>query len=447
MEFKTIKPKDDALIVRHNKLIEARYETTLHQQRIMLWLISEIRPEDREFQKYRVTIKELARFIGIEKNKNIYHELAIATKGMVGCVIEIGEIGEGRLLQMGLIRLVEYRYGEGFIDISVNPELLPYLIELKANFTTAYLRDLMAMRSVYSIRLYDLLNQYRKIGKRTLEVEEIKRIFKIEEKYTEYKNFKARVVVPAVKEIEARTDLLVSLIEKKTGRSVTALEFTIRTKKGFLITSEADEAQPKDTDLYRRLLSHGVKEKEAKKYLELYGESDPARISENLDKLEEGIEAGKVKNSSAWLRKAIDEDYRDQKSLFQINNEKAITEAKERKREREARAQQARAIEQQIELQEKAYVTYRQEFVESVITSIPVNELRIWEEEFSQTLEGFFKTEWMKRRDWKNRITVTKTEKFIAQKTGRLCASQEDFYKENGFEPVEALQRRREALL
>ena len=95
MEVRTIKPKEDALVVRHNKLIEARYTTTLHQQRIMLWLISEIRPEDREFQTYRVTVKELAKFIGVEGNKNIYREIAEATQGMVGRVVEIGSIEEG----------------------------------------------------------------------------------------------------------------------------------------------------------------------------------------------------------------------------------------------------------------------------------------------------------------------------------------------------------------
>ena len=202
MEFRTIKPKEDALVVRHNKLIEARYTTTLHQQRIMLWLISEIRPEDREFQTYRVTVKELAKFIGVEGNKNIYKEIAEATQGMVGRVVEIGSIEEGELLQVGLIRTAKHKLGTGFIDISVNPELLPYLIDLKNNFTTAYLRDLLAMKSAYSIRVYDLLNQYRKIGKRTLEVERLKDILGVQEKYKLYGHFKTRVNIPAITEIE-----------------------------------------------------------------------------------------------------------------------------------------------------------------------------------------------------------------------------------------------------
>ena len=150
---------------------------------------------------------------------------------------------------------------------------------------------------------------------------------------------------------------------------------------------------------------------------------------------------------SSWLRKAIDEDYRDQKSLFQINNQKAQADAEERKRERVAKAQKARALEQQIELQEKAYVKHRQEFVGSVVAAIPENVLAEWEGEFSETLEGYFKSEWRKRREWNNRLVLTKAEKFVAEKTGRTCSSQEEFYKEKGYEQVEVLQRQREALL
>ena len=81
---------------------------------------------------------------------------------MVGRVVEIGSLEEGELLQVGLISRAQYKYGDGFIDLSVDPALKPYLLDLKANFTTAYLRDLLSMKSVYGIRMYDLLNQYRK---------------------------------------------------------------------------------------------------------------------------------------------------------------------------------------------------------------------------------------------------------------------------------------------
>ena len=50
---------------RHNHLIEARYRLTLQEQRLLLWLFSEIKPEDTDFKRYRVRIADLAKLIGI----------------------------------------------------------------------------------------------------------------------------------------------------------------------------------------------------------------------------------------------------------------------------------------------------------------------------------------------------------------------------------------------
>ena len=448
MEPRHIKPKENALVVRHNKLIEARYATSLQQQRIMLWLISELRPEDRDFQTYRVSIKELARFVGIDKNKNIYQELAGATKGMIGKVLEIGSIESKELLQVGLISSAKYKIGEGFLDLAISPELMPYLLELKANFTTALLRDLMAMKSAYSIRLYDLLNQYRTIGTRTLDVEELKRLFKMEKKYSHYGHFKTRVIAPAMKEISAVTDLLVSFKEKKAGRMVTALEFTIKTKDGFMREAQQAALREEGRGLYERLIGHGLKEDQANKYIELYGESDPARIKENIAKLEAELKAGKVKNASAWLRRAIDEDYRDQKSLFQVSNEEAQREANARRDEQKVRMRQISALDAQIEKHEDLYFKHRQAFVLQTIAVLSAKEREGWETEFGDALEeGFFKVQWRQKREWGNRLTLSKAEKFITQKTGKSVEGQDAFLKGQGLASIEELYQKREALL
>ena len=447
-EFRNIKPKDDALVVRHNKLIEARYETTLHQQRIMLWLISEIRPEDRDFQKYRVTIKELAKFVGLEKNKNVYRQIAEATGGMVGRLVEIGSLEDDEYLQVSLVSSAKYKIGQGFVDLSIDPELMPYLLDLKANFTKAYLRDLMSMKSAYSIRLYDLLNQYRKVGKRSLEVDELKRMLGIENKYKLYGDFHRRVITPSVKEINERTDLFVAYTERKEGRSVKWLDFTIAVKEVFReARSEEGQGATGSPEMLARLMSHGVKETEALKLINLYGETDPDRITGNLDKLEEGIRAGKIKKPVPWLRKAINEDYRDQKSLFQKNIKDAEREAKERAAERDRKAREVVSIERQMEEQEQAYVSYRREFVASAVAEIDVDSLEEWEEEFRTNLPAPLRKTWGDKPQWDSRLTLSQAEKFIADKVGRRCLDQDVWFSENGYPELEGLQMKREALL
>lgn len=447
MGVRIINPKDEARVVRSNKFLEARYESTLQQQRIMLWLISEIRQEDREFQTYRISIKELAEFVGVGSSKNIYQEMAAATRGMVGRVVEIGSLQDDEYLQVGLISSAKYRIGEGFIDLAISPELKPYLIELKQNFTQAYLRDLMQMKSSYSIRLYDLLHQYRKIGKRRIEVLELKRMLGIEKKYKEYKNFKARVVKPAVDEINARTDLHATYKELKQGRSVAELEFVIQVKEGFRQAEKDRAGEFIDLDLTARIISHGFKEEEAREFVKLYGEADPERLTFHLDQLEAGVESGKVKKPVPWFRKAVEEDYREQKSLFQKGREEAKKEAEERKAERQKRAKEAEALQTQMVKLDREYDEYRIGFIQELVATIEPSTLSEWSEEFKAELPRPLVPMWLKNPDFSARTNLGKAEVFLATKTGQACLEKEDWAKANGKPDYDELARQRVALL
>ena len=61
-----------ALVVKSNKLVEARQRLSIQEQRLILLLISKIRPEDVNFLWYKFQIMDLAKFLGLEKSKRIY---------------------------------------------------------------------------------------------------------------------------------------------------------------------------------------------------------------------------------------------------------------------------------------------------------------------------------------------------------------------------------------
>lgn len=447
MEAKIISPKENAIVVRHNRLLEARYETTLQQQRIMLWLISEIRPEDRDFQTYRVSIKELAQFIGLEGNKNIYKEIAQATKGMIGRVIEIGTLESDEYVQVTLVSAAKYHLGEGYVDLEISPTLRPYLLDLKANFTKAFLHDLMAMKSIYAIRLYDLLNQYRKIGTRRLEISELKKIFRLDKKYKLYADFKKRVIEVALAEIHAKTDLVVTFTEEKRGRKTEALIFTFTVKKGFVLSQDVPQELP-NVGLLELLTRHGMRENQASELVALYGDTDPDRIRLNVEKLERELVEGKnIKRPAAWLKKAIEDDWRDQKTLFQQSREQAELENAQRAKVRREKERKLENIKREIERLEMAYLSYRQEFVRSIINKLSNEELTRWEDDFELTLDPMFKDWWLKNREWESRSMIPKAEKFIKSKTGQECLPEALFLSQNGFSSKDALEVQRMALL
>jgi hypothetical protein len=103
------------------------------------------------------------------------------------------------------------------------------LLELKERFVTNDLRMLLLMRSSYSKRMYLLLKEYSKIGSRTFEIEELQEILKVPKSHKErYGKFKSDVLKRAEIDINKFTDLEVELSEKKLGRKVVRVTYTIR---------------------------------------------------------------------------------------------------------------------------------------------------------------------------------------------------------------------------
>lgn len=119
------------LVVKENRLINAHYDLTLQEKRLILWLISEIGPNDKEFHECRVSVAELANFIGMETPGNLYSRMQKLTKKLMSRVLEIQKPDGKEILQINWINFAHYRRGLGYVDIDLNPKLAPYLLELK----------------------------------------------------------------------------------------------------------------------------------------------------------------------------------------------------------------------------------------------------------------------------------------------------------------------------
>ena len=363
-----ISPKDNAIVTRHNKLIEARYSLTLQEKRILLWLISEIQPDDTDISVFRVGVKEFAEFIGVDKNKNIYREVTDITKRLLDRKsFRIDDIENNTVLQINWIASVKYKINEGYLDIEISRNLRPYLLQLKSNFTSLQLKTAASLSSFYAIRLYELMKQYVKIGKRTISVDELRSYLGIDgSKYKFYKDLRVYAVDIAMREINEKTDIKVSYSERKEGRRIAYLDFIITYQ------SEASQA-PTDVEqrsIFRRLMEMGMPEAEARRTVGVYSTADPERISWHLDELGRRNTAGQVRMPLAWLRKALKEDYRAQPSLLPPG-EKPTDQ----------------------EIQENAAVALERKEMLAVIDALPEDERKRYRNEFiSQVQDGTERT-------------------------------------------------------
>ncbi|KPA16083.1 initiator RepB protein [Candidatus Magnetomorum sp. HK-1] len=220
---------DKALIIKSNKIIEARYKLNPVETKIIMILISLIEPNDSDFKGFKVKVKDVAKLIGL-KSTNKYSRLKAITGKLVEKKLDIEE--EDGLLQVGWLSSAKYYDNDGMIKFTFDPQLKPYLLELKGNFTSYLLKNILSLVNEYSPRIYALLKQYELIGKRKIKLNNLRLILGVKDsQYELYGSFKKHVLKVSQKDIARNTDIQFEFEEVKTGRKVTSLIFKIYSNK------------------------------------------------------------------------------------------------------------------------------------------------------------------------------------------------------------------------
>ena len=215
-------------VTKSNRLIEANYKLGVIEQKIILCLASNIQPTDSDFQTYTLPIKEFTNLLGL-KGSPKYTELRRITKDLMKKVFEVRI--NNKVIQVAWLSYVAYNESEGTIDIRFDPFLRPYLLELKREFTSYKLENVVKLKSTYAIRIYELLKQYEKIQERTFSLNDLRVLLGAEDIYPAYGNFKQRVLLPAQKELKSKTDISFDLEEIKRGKKVVKVKFIIHSDK------------------------------------------------------------------------------------------------------------------------------------------------------------------------------------------------------------------------
>ena len=228
------KINDKNLVVKSNALIESRSKLSLVEQKIVLSVVSMIEPEDKDFKPYIFKITDFMESAGLTGG-SAYKRIREISKGIVEKGIEIINKKENTVLQTTWFSSVLYRNNEGTVDIQVSPELKPYLLGLKREFTEYQLKNVMKLKSQYSIRIYELLKQYKFLGERIFKIKDLKHILKIPEgNYKKYNDFKKKVLLVAQRELLEKTDLNFEFEEIKNGRKVDKIKFIINSNGEYI---------------------------------------------------------------------------------------------------------------------------------------------------------------------------------------------------------------------
>ena len=219
----------DRVARKSNDLIRCfNFDFSAQQQKIILYLVSQIDPWQDDFGCQQIDLLGFCHACGIDSNggKN-YADLKRQIKDLS---FQWYTAHDGS--QRALIWFDAVTINGGVITVEFHKSMKPYLLQLKKNFTQIELVYIFAMKSKYSIRLYELLCSvhYDKFSDYTITypISDLQK--KLGAKYNLYADFKKRVLDVAVQEICECTDKDVTYLEIKERKRVDVIQITISTK-------------------------------------------------------------------------------------------------------------------------------------------------------------------------------------------------------------------------
>jgi len=231
--------KEKALEIRQKRIKKANaliqkshFDLSLQQQKMMLYLISQIKPGDKDFKVYTFNVREFCMICGIDYNngKN-YILLKEQIKKIADKSVWIKIDGIDTLLRW--IEKAKFNENSGNIEIRLDEDMKPFLLRLKANYTEYDLFFTLGLKSKYSLRAYEYFQSvhYDKLKPYSFYIsyEELK-IRLGAETYKKQDNFARRVLNPAVEEINAFSDKQITVERVRKGKAIIGYNITVKTK-------------------------------------------------------------------------------------------------------------------------------------------------------------------------------------------------------------------------
>jgi plasmid replication initiation protein len=216
--------RSNALVTKANALIEASYTLSLNEQRIVLACAAQLdgrRPPPKN-DIFVVSADEYADLFDID-SKSVYRLMEEAVNRLYER--DIRKIEGKTRTRMRWVYKAEYLKGEGKIRLGFSPEVSPYITLLHKRFTRYKLAEIAELNSPISIRIFEMLMQWRTTGILDIEVEDLRERLQLGDRYPRFSNLKQRILDPVCAELTQKTSFDVTWRPIKKGRAVHRLQF------------------------------------------------------------------------------------------------------------------------------------------------------------------------------------------------------------------------------
>ncbi|WP_151707493.1 replication initiation protein RepM [Acinetobacter sp. TUM15064] len=227
------------LIVKDNALIQASYTLDTVEQRLILLAIAEARETGHGITENSLLEVHASSYINtfnVEKH-TAYTVLRDASRSLFDRYVTYHDInpktGKDRSFHCRWVDKIGYEPQSGIVFLRFTQDIVPLITRLEENFTKYELQQVSRLTSSYAIRLYELLIQWRSVGKTPIFDLSIFRLqLGVEtQQYKTMSNFKTYVLDFALNQVNELTDITAEYEQHKKGRTISGFSFALKQKK------------------------------------------------------------------------------------------------------------------------------------------------------------------------------------------------------------------------
>lgn len=219
---------NDLTVVKANSLIEASYRLTLDEMRLLALTIGTMNPKSDQ-QVFEFSVSEFVNQFPDVNVDRAYTQIKSAIERISERWVKTED--ERHVTKFRWVSSQTYFKKEGRFKIALTNEIMPYLTQLKGQFTQYQLNHISGFTSVHTMRFYELLTQYKRVGQRYITIEDLKKWLQLEDKYNLWAELQRWVIKPSLNEINEKSDLFVGYEPIKRGRKIIGVEFNITYEK------------------------------------------------------------------------------------------------------------------------------------------------------------------------------------------------------------------------
>lgn len=229
------------LVVKTNRLNSAVQNLSLVEIRIVQLAIIDARETGQGLstdKPLRIHASRYAEAFGINK-KNAYEVIKEAEETLFNRRFSFID-ERGRVVKSRWLQRVCYLDNEGIIEITFTYDVVKHITRINGAeefFTSYLLSNTVNFKSAYSVRLYELLAQWKNNEKNNyktpvFEINSFREQLGVEQsQYKAMKDFKKYVLERGITEINENSDIQINYVQHKKGRVITGFSFEIKVKK------------------------------------------------------------------------------------------------------------------------------------------------------------------------------------------------------------------------